>query len=281
MPIMGTMGGNHMNWKKGVVVSGLFMGCIGAFIGMLPSERPAEAMVLVHDEENIAEAIKTAINTASMLTNEQKQLALQILDMSSMSESKLTAYIEKQTAQGTQILTENGGKIGALKPTSSSTEFWNENFTNLESVLNGTMSVSDARNAAQKSLKALESTNQDALHNAKTTQTASNTLADSVTTAVTNSANASGTKEAVQANTQVVAASAMGTAYGNNLLSELLATQVTKYQKENQDEAIGMSINQQTADKLQVAVNNQVDHSKDSNATVAAAMFGSRAANYE
>ena len=41
----------------------------------------AEAAVLVYDAENVAQAIKTAITTANILTNEEKQLLLMILNM--------------------------------------------------------------------------------------------------------------------------------------------------------------------------------------------------------
>lgn len=61
-----------MKFKKIVLVSGVAMGVFGTIIGMIPSTRTASAAVLVYDAKNIEEAIKTAITTADILTNNLK-----------------------------------------------------------------------------------------------------------------------------------------------------------------------------------------------------------------
>lgn len=236
-----------MIWKKKILAAAVGMGCVGALFAMLPTGKTVDAAVLVHDDKNIIEAAKTAINTANILTNAQKELALQIIDMTSMDAGKLEEYLKWQVRQQDEIFNEAGGKIGVLTAKSTPQAYWEENFKNIESILQGDVTISDAYNANQKALKALENTNYDALHNAKTTQTASQQLSDSVTEAVINSANAEGTKEAVQANTQAIAAAAMGVYYGNTLLSDMVAQQALKYQKENMDEANAMALSKAVA----------------------------------
>lgn len=231
--------------NKKILVTAVVLACMGGTLGMLAREPKADAAVLVYDQENILQAMKTAINTASILTTAQKQLALQVVDMTSISADQLAALFESQTKSKQTILDENAGKIGALTPNSSASNYWNENFSNIENILNGNMTVMDAYQANQKALKALEKTNQDAIHGAKTTQALQKNMNETIDEALTASANASGTKEAVQANTQTVAATAMGTLYGNNLLSEVLAMQASKYQKEVQDEANAIALQEQ------------------------------------
>jgi type IV secretion system protein TrbJ len=175
--------------------------------------------------------------------------------MASMSPEKLVAFLKAQMDSQQAILIENASKTGPLKTLSTAQAFWNENFQNIEKVLNGQESVMDFYEANQQAIKALEKANQDALHGAKTAQKAGVDLSGTLTNAVTASANASGTKEAVQANTLAMATAAMGTIYGNNLLSDILATQAVKYEKENQEEARAIALQNQVADQAQQNVN--------------------------
>jgi hypothetical protein len=237
--------------KTKIIVAALIMASAGSVLGMLTKTQKADAAILVYDQENIFQAVKTAINTADILTNEQKQLALQIIDMTSMSSDKLEGLLQSQSKSKQIILDESQGKTGALLPKTSAGTFWNNTFSNIEDVLSGNITVMDAYSANQKALKAMEKTNQDALHGAKVTQSLQTNIAGTVNDALAASANASGTKEAVQANTQTVAAGTMGTLYGNNLMSEVLAVQVMKYQKEAQDEANAMALREQTVTQIQ------------------------------
>jgi hypothetical protein len=76
-------------------------------------------------------------------------------------------------------------------------------------------------------------------------------LTDTINSALSASSNASGIKEALQANTQTVAAQAFGTLYGNSLLSEVIATNASKHQKDLQDEATSLALNKSIATQAQ------------------------------
>ena len=66
-----------MLWiKKTAIVTGIVVGVASCFTAMLPESHITEAAIAVIDEKNIEEAIKTAVQTAKILTEEQKQLAL-------------------------------------------------------------------------------------------------------------------------------------------------------------------------------------------------------------
>ena len=245
-----------MKFKKIVLVSGVAMGVFGTIIGMIPSTRTASAAVLVYDAKNIEEAIKTAITTADILTNNQKQLALQILDMTKMSTGQLTQYLEGMNKEQRYPMDEKDGQLGALKTSGSVQSFWDEKFPDIGSVLRGKMTIMDAYYASQKSMKAMEQTNEDSLRMAKATQNMADSVADSTMEGLNNSANAQGNLEAQQANTQVNAAGVMALVHGNNLLSNMGAAQAVKYQRELQDEVIARSLNEQTEAKLSNAVAN-------------------------
>ena len=62
---------------------------------MLPTSSRTEAAIAVFDEKNIEEAIKTAIQTANILTEEQKQLALTILNMKKLDVGMLEELMKR------------------------------------------------------------------------------------------------------------------------------------------------------------------------------------------
>ena len=69
-----------MKWLKKTAVVSCAVGVLASFTAMIPTSHSTEAAIAVFDAKNIEEAIKTAIQTAKILTEEQKQLALQILN---------------------------------------------------------------------------------------------------------------------------------------------------------------------------------------------------------
>lgn len=253
---MGIEGGVTLKFKKYMMGSVVVMGIAGAFIGMIPHEKSVSAAVMVYDQQNIEEAIKTAISTADILTNAQKQLALQVLDMTKMTDGKATQYLNGMQKEQNYPLDEKDAQIGALKTNSSVQTFWDEKFPDIDSILSGKTTVMDAYYASQKSMQAMEQTNEDALGMAKTTQTMADNVAASTMEALNNSTNAQGNLEAQQANTQVNAAGVMALVHGNNLLSNMGAAQAVKYQRELQDEVIARSIMEQSVTKLDAAVAN-------------------------
>ena len=61
---------NHKRLQTAVII-GCLLGVTVPFGAMAISHRPADAAIFVIDEKNIAEAVKTAITTAEILTTEQ------------------------------------------------------------------------------------------------------------------------------------------------------------------------------------------------------------------
>lgn len=76
-----------MTWLKKTAVVSCVVGVLARFTAMIPTSHNTEAAIAVFDKKNIEEAIKTAIQTAKILTREQKQLTLQILNMKKPSDN--------------------------------------------------------------------------------------------------------------------------------------------------------------------------------------------------
>ncbi|MBP2629455.1 MAG: hypothetical protein H6Q70_83 [Firmicutes bacterium] len=245
-----------MSWiKKTAVGFGICVGTLAAFIAMVPTARSVSAAVLVYDEQNVAEAIKTAINTATMLTNEQKQLALQILNMNKFDAATLANWYKDHQTQKEEILNEEQMKTGALKADNSVNNFWNKELGNVDDVLNGNTTLVDFYSSTQKGIKALDKTNYDSLHNAKTVQTQNDALATTVSSALDASNNAEGNLQALQAANTIQAANAQATIHGNALLATIAAMEATNYQRENIEKATNLQLEENSKTSMSNWVN--------------------------
>ena len=126
------------------------------FTAMLPTSHRSEAAIAVIDQRNIEEAIKTAIQTAKILTEEQKQVAMQILNMKKLDISMLETLMkgneekEKMPLSGDLIYPDS-----LIKKNESVQKIWNERIGNIEDVINGNMTVYDIVIQEQKRQKAI------------------------------------------------------------------------------------------------------------------------------
>ena len=77
-----------MKWLKKTAVVSCAVGVLASFAAMVPTSHSTEAAIAVFYAKNIEEAIKIAIQTAKILTEEQKQLALQILNTKKPSDNR-------------------------------------------------------------------------------------------------------------------------------------------------------------------------------------------------
>ncbi|WP_333595483.1 hypothetical protein [Anaerospora hongkongensis] len=244
-----------MKFDKTTILVTFLIAGFGASIGMLQNSSPANAAILVVDAENILQATKTAVNTASILSEEQKQVTLQLIDLASMPAEQRETFLRNMIEKKMVILQEQQAKEGALNSKKSANDFWDENFNGIDSILSGEINSQRAYEANQRTIKAVERTSRDSLNGAKAAQSLGRDLNAAVIDAVNSSSAANGTKEAIQANTQTIAAAATGTVVGNNLLAEILASQAIKQQKEIEEEAHALSIQKQTSDQARSNLN--------------------------
>ena len=98
-----------MNSKRlqTAVLIGCLLGVTVPFGAMAISHRPADAAIFVIDEKNIAEAVKTAITTAEILTTEQQELAFKLLDAKKLDLKIICAAWDSVPAYSTSTRASN------------------------------------------------------------------------------------------------------------------------------------------------------------------------------
>ena len=160
-----------MKLKGKILATGLFLGISAGFMAMIPTSHHTSAAIAVIDQRNIEEAIKTAIQTAQILTEEQKQLALQILNMKKLDISMLETLMKRNEEK--EKIPLSGDLIypdSLLKKNESLEKIWNERIGNIEDVINGNITVYDAVMQEQKRQKAIHQSAKETVEVAKETK---------------------------------------------------------------------------------------------------------------
>lgn len=228
-----------MSWiKKTALASAVVAGVAASFVTMLPTSHRTEAAVAVIDQRNIEEAIKTAIQTAKILTEEQKQLALQILNMKKLDISMLEDLMkrneekEKIPLSGDCILPDS-----LIKQNESIQKIWNERIGNVEDVINGNMTVYDAVIREQKRQKAIH-------HSAKeTAQVAQQTIKldeqnlKDAQKALEASNKAEGQQQALQAGNYILYDILQSVSAGNRERAHMAASMAAYFDSKVQEQA--------------------------------------------
>ena len=158
-----------MKFRKAAIAMGVLLGVAVPLGAMSLSSRNAEATILVYDQKNVEEAIKEAVQTAKILTEEQKQLALDILNTKSLDAKKLLAMVQSQQAAEDSLLSgdimypkdalEKMGKLPSiLNRNSTPTAIMENEIGTIESVYNGDATVVDLYQRTMKNRKALDAT---------------------------------------------------------------------------------------------------------------------------
>ena len=100
--------------KKYAILLGMCLG-VTAFTGAsLSVTKHTDAAVLVHDDSNIAEAIKTVTNTYNILTNLQKQLLIDISNIQKLGAGDWLNILKSQAESETKWkLLQNSRSFGS------------------------------------------------------------------------------------------------------------------------------------------------------------------------
>ena len=243
-----------MKFRKAAIAMGVLLGVTVPLGAMSLSSRNAEATILVYDQKNVEEAIKEAVQTAKILTEEQKQLALDILNTKSLDAKKLLAMVQSQQAAEKSLLSgdimypkevlEKMGKLPSiLNRNSTPTAIMENEIGTIESVYNG-----DQR--TMKNRKALDATYKAAAESAKNIQTADAKLSTTVNTAVDAANSAEGQKQVLQAQTSILAAQALATHNGNEALTNLVAMVAEEAYARNYEKAMTEKMEQDSRDSM-------------------------------
>ncbi len=232
-----------MKMKKAKIVAALVLaGLTGCFAAEIPAPHTAEALVLVKDPDNIAEAIKTATNTANMLTNLTKQLELQIKGMEKLTPGDINYVLttvqnqnkkREDFAWGTGQDQLNPVQIGGILSNQTSVlAQWNDTLGNVEDILNGKITTG-IFGVSKQGTKLLDQTAKDTAEAAKQSQINDHELSQMVQQSLEMSSKAEGEMQALQAGNAINAAMAQSIMNGNQTLANLAAMQAVNNQRDN------------------------------------------------
>ena len=267
------------NWTtkrlQTVVICGCLLGISVPFGAMIFHENRApraEAAVLVYDAKNVAEAIKTAITTADILTNEQKQLALMLLDAKKFDKGVLMKWLagneEAQQITGQvigwlgkrmdvwgvtidpEVVRQMGKSPAILNQKSTTGDILIKHIGSINTVLDKNRTLVDPHLESSKNHRVLDSTYQAAAARAQTSQKVTESINKTINEALERANNAEGESQILQAQTAILAASVLQNADEKDLLANLLAAQAEKYYVENREKALQETAEQRSKDGL-------------------------------
>ena len=228
-----------MSWiKKTALASAVVAGVAASFVTMLPTSHKTEAAIAVIDQKNIEEAIKTAIQTAKILTEEQKQLALQILNMKKLDISILEDLMkrneekEKVPLSGDMLFPES-----LIKQNESIPKIWNERIGNVEDVINGNMTVYDAVIREQKRQKAIHQSAKETAQVAQQTIKLDEQNLEDAQTALEASNKAEGQQQALQAGNYILYDILQSVSAGNRERAHMAASMAAYFDSKVQEQA--------------------------------------------
>lgn len=224
--------------KKTALASAVVVGVAASFVTMLPTIQKTEAAIAVIDEKNIEEAIKTAIQTAKILTEEQKQLALQILNMKKLDISMLEDLMkrneekEKMPLSGDMIFPES-----LIKENESVQKIWNERIGNIEDVINGNMTVYDVVVQEQKRQKAIHQSAKETAQVAQQTIKLDEKNLKDAQKALEASNKAEGQQQALQAGNYILYDILQSVSAGNRERAHMAASMAAYFDSKVQEQA--------------------------------------------
>lgn len=232
-----------MKLKGKVLATGLLLGISAGFMAMIPTSHHTSAAIAVIDQRNIEEAIKTAIQTAKILTEEQKQLALQILNMKKLDISMLETLMKRNEEK--EKIPLSGDLIypdSLLKKNESLEKIWNERIGNIEDVINGNITVYDAVMQEQKRQKAIHQSAKETAEVAKETLKLDEQNLEDAKKALEASNKAEGQQQAMQAGNYILYDILTSVASGNRSKAHAEAAMATYFDAKIQEQAVSERI---------------------------------------
>lgn len=249
--------------KKQAVFLGICLG-LAAFTGAsLNVTRHSNAAVLVHDDSNIAEAIKTVTNTYNILTNLQKQLLIDMANIQKLAAGdwlnilKTQAESEAKKQDGDfcktpEVLAQNGELPGILNKHSTPTTVMTSTIGRVQDIISNTNATTkNQTEAAYTRAAAVEASAKDTAQMASNVQYSDEELAKSIDEALEAANNAEGILQVEQANAAIAAAQVRSIQNGNALLAQMAASNAQVQAADNMERTIQRKISQTAANKLQ------------------------------
>lgn len=227
--------------KKAVAIGvGAIMGVSASLLAMIPSSRGTEAAIAVFDQQNIEEAIKTANQTFKILTEEQMQYALMLLNMKKLDVGSLMEFLGTQDKNIAELNKQVESYRGVLNKNKTLENIWKDTVGDFESVLNGDLTVYDMYKITKNRAKQAQDTVNDANIIVMNAQKTNKEVLEQSKKIMEKSNNAEGALQAQQANTAAITNETNAIAQELNALTGIISYQ----QMDRQDKEAGRAYNQ-------------------------------------
>ena len=245
------------------VLCGMLLGLtipLGAMVFHSHRAGQAEAAILVHDERNIAEAIKTAITTADILDRNTKELALAVINAKKLDGAMLGRWESQNEAVlamserfgewlgdrldvwGVTVSPETLEKLGKspaiLNQHTTTEDILYHRIGSIEDVLNTKGVILHTYEENSKNHRVLDATYQASATKAQASQAVTKELNQSVLDAVRAADEAEGEQQILQAQIQLSAAQVLQGGDTKDVLANLLAMESERYYVENRARAL-------------------------------------------
>ena len=227
-----------MKFKGKMLVVSLALGISAGAVAMIPNSHHTQAAIAVFDQRNIEEAIRTAIETANILTEEQKQLALMILNAKKLDENILTTWAQQNMQKRDE--SKHGDMIypdSILNKSKSIEAEWNQRMGNIEDLMNGNATVWDVVLQEQKRQKAIQQAAKETAQAAQQTIKVDEQNLDDAEKALEASNNAEGQQQAMQAGNHILYGILQSVAAGNKSKAHAEAAMAQYYDMKVQEQA--------------------------------------------
>lgn len=240
--------------KKAAAMSfGAFLGVSAILTGLSPVNHQSEAAIAVFDQRNIEEAIKTAIQTANILTNEEKQLLLQIVNSKKLDPKALLKIVQDNKKEDDNIC-----KVIRTIPVNGTSRIdqtvdsvWSQRIGDIENVLNGNITVVDVWQNEKKREKLLHDTYLEAAKAAKEASAQSKQTMQDTQALVEASNSAEGMTQLKQIGNAIESKNVYAITRMTGVLDHLIAMEATKYEKEAMEELEKAQVAKQTQEEAQ------------------------------
>ena len=251
-----------MKIKKSFVAFGICIALAGTFCAsMLPwrYSRRAEALVLVKDPANIAEAIKMVNHTLNILTAEQERIALQLLQMKKLDQGTLNLLwqslkTDKEFAE--KLAKGEAGKWGnvlykvdgMLSGSKSIPTTWSEGLGEVTDILDGQMKQGGCFGTGNKGLVVLNQIFKDTATVAQAGQVSDVELMKMAYEAYEKGQQAEGQLQATQAGNAIGVATTAALLNGNRALGYFASSYAAQQQHEIAKEAANIRATKELCD---------------------------------
>lgn len=253
--------------KQALAALGVVLGISASVLAIIPTAPHMQAGVIpVIDEKNIAQAIKMVNHTKKILSDQDQELLLAVLNAKKLDFNMFNKYMnsfKKQTEGADSPLSEKGmydispffSKSGdGFDAQATVRKAWIERLGSLESVLNGETSIAGAAMDEIKREKALDQTFLAAALKAESAEKTNKDVVNTTSDLLDQMKNAQGVVQNIQLGNQINAQTVVSLATLNSQIASQMQAEAAHYEAKAQKRAREIAANKKSKELAAAAI---------------------------